>query len=82
MLEKKFYELKLVSHLIYLKLWLNLCITDSVSIYTLSLTVSFNSRELELARRWDEYCCDNHITRSSAIKRLIKIDLKEQLLAI
>jgi hypothetical protein len=47
-----------------------------------NLPVSFNSRELELARRWDEYCCDNHITRSSAIKRLIKKELKEQLLAI
>ena len=47
-----------------------------------NLPVSFNSRELDLARRWDEYCCDNHITRSSAIKRLIKKELKELLLAI
>jgi len=47
-----------------------------------NLPVSFNSRELDLAQRWDEYCTENCITRSSAIKRLIKKELKEQLLAI
>ena len=47
-----------------------------------SYSVSFISRELELARQWDTYCSENCITRSSAIKRLIKKELKEQLLPI
>ena len=47
-----------------------------------NLPVSFNSRELDLAKDWLEYCTENHISRSSAIKRLIKKELKEQLLAI
>jgi len=47
-----------------------------------NLPVSFNSRELDLAREWDSYCHENCITRSSAIKRLIKKELREQLLAI
>ena len=47
-----------------------------------NLPVSFNSRELDLAKDWLEYCTENCITRSSAIKRLIKKELREKLLAI
>ena len=42
-----------------------------------NLPVSFNSRELDLAKEWDEYCFENCITRSSAIKRMNKRELKE-----
>ena len=43
-----------------------------------NLPVSFNKSELDLAKDWLEYCTENCITRSSAIKRLIKKELREK----
>ena len=47
-----------------------------------NLNVSFNKSELDFIKEWSEYTKENYIPRISGIKRLIKKEHKEQLLAI
>lgn len=47
-----------------------------------NIPVSFNKSELDLLDEFDDYCDENFMTRSSVIKRLMRKELKEKLIAI